>query len=146
METRLGVVTVTGFLSAFFDGLRGTRLSETRRLGLGFTSFWTASTTGVCVTTALGGGDICTDISSKFCLDDILDVLSLTGAGESTPPSLFRIRRGEGLGAISTGISTEFFSLDARLNNFGRRDGELGGDFVDVGGDAGGDFGDTGGD
>ena len=120
-------------------------MSETRRLGLGFTSLWTASTTGVCGTTALGG-DICTDIGSKFCLEEILDVLSLTGAGESISPSLFRIRRGEGLGAISTGISTEFFSLDARLNNFGRREGELGGDFVEVGGDAGGDFGDTGGD
>lgn len=118
---------------------------------LGFFSTLTTSTGGERATIGLGGGDILTGTGSICCLDEILEVLSLGGAGESTSPSLLgtRLGGGDGLGATSTGTSAAFLSFDDRLKRRGNRDGDLvgdlGGDFVDVGGDLGSDFGESGG-
>jgi hypothetical protein len=116
---------------------------------LGFLWTLTDSTGGERATTGLGGGDLRAEI---WCADEIFDVSSLGGAGESISPSVLGILRPgeEGLRVTWTGISTDFFSLDDRLNKRGSLDGDLvgdlGGDLVDVGGDLGGDFGDSGGD
>ena len=102
-----------------------------------------AGTTGL-------GGETRKEIASVGCLAEILEVLSLSGTGESISPLLEGNSRRDRLCAALTGTSTDFFSLEERLNKRGNREGDLvgdlGGDLVDVGGEMGGDFGVCGGD
>ena len=96
------------------------------------------------------GGEARKEIASVGCLAEILEVLSLGGTGESISPLLEGNSRRDRLGAALAENSTDFFSLEERLNKRGNREGDLvgdlGGDLVDVGGEMSCDFGVCGGD